>query len=191
MRTLIQIILAWCLMVPALAGQFEDDMRDNLAATQLGDYATSIRLMLPYAEQGNPAAQFNIGLRYYGGEGVAKDYLIAADWFKKAADQGDGMAQYNLAGMYFIGQGVSRNHTIAAEWFGKAADNGVIRAQFSLGAMYANGDGMAQDYVKAYRLLHMVAYGDYKHEGQQRGTAKEYLEYIKSQMTPTQLQTVK
>jgi TPR repeat protein len=48
------------------------------------------------AEQGDAAAQFNLGLMYRNGEGVPKDYAEAANWYRKAAEQGVAAAQYTL-----------------------------------------------------------------------------------------------
>jgi TPR repeat protein len=39
-------------------------------------------------EPKDAGAQFNLGVRYYNGEGVAKDLEKAAYWYTKAAEQG-------------------------------------------------------------------------------------------------------
>ena len=41
------------------------------------------------ANQGDAAAQLNLGLSYYNGEGVEKNLNKALEWFEKAAKQGD------------------------------------------------------------------------------------------------------
>ena len=48
------------------------------------------------AEQGVAEAQFNLGVCYYFGEGVAKNKATAIRWWKKAAAQGNSDAQDNL-----------------------------------------------------------------------------------------------
>ena len=48
------------------------------------------------ANQGFAKAQFNLGLMYYNGDGVAQDYKEAAAWFRKAADQGHADARAAL-----------------------------------------------------------------------------------------------
>ena len=48
------------------------------------------------AEQGDPQAEFNMGLMYYKGEGVLQNYETATVWFKKAAQQGHSQAQETL-----------------------------------------------------------------------------------------------
>ncbi|MCD8341341.1 MAG: sel1 repeat family protein, partial [Clostridiales bacterium] len=69
-------------------------------------------------------AQYNLGLCYDNGRGVAMDKAKAVYWYEKAAQQGDASAQYNLGGCYYNGQGVARNRTKAKEWFQKAAAQG-------------------------------------------------------------------
>lgn len=39
------------------------------------------------AENGDKVAQYNLGLCYYSGGGVAQDYTQAIYWFSKAAEQ--------------------------------------------------------------------------------------------------------
>lgn len=48
------------------------------------------------AEQGNARSQYNLGLCYAIGEGVAKDYKQAVYWYRKAADQGNETAKWAL-----------------------------------------------------------------------------------------------
>jgi len=40
------------------------------------------------ADQGNPHAQFNLGIMYYSGEGVEMDKRKAFNYYKLAADHG-------------------------------------------------------------------------------------------------------
>ena len=41
------------------------------------------------AEQGYAKAQFNLGVMYYQGDGVLRNYAKALEWYKQAAEQGD------------------------------------------------------------------------------------------------------
>ncbi|AUS07168.1 tetratricopeptide repeat protein [Pseudotamlana carrageenivorans] len=61
------------------------------------------------AEQGNSAAQFNLGVCYENGIGTAKDFSKANKWYRKASEQGDGLAIGNLDMLYIRGQGVKVN----------------------------------------------------------------------------------
>ena len=48
------------------------------------------------AKQNLAAAQYNLGVRYYNGEGVAKDWVEAYKWLLLAARQGDEDAKKNI-----------------------------------------------------------------------------------------------
>ena len=76
------------------------------------------------AEQGYADAQYNLGLIYYEGEGVAQDYEEAAKWYRKAAEQGYISAQIALGGIYYCGQGVPLNYLDAIKWFRKPHEQG-------------------------------------------------------------------
>ncbi|WP_288844273.1 tetratricopeptide repeat protein [uncultured Megasphaera sp.] len=41
------------------------------------------------ADQGLVEAQFNLGVCYEDGKGVAQDYKKAVEWYQKAVDQGN------------------------------------------------------------------------------------------------------
>ena len=50
------------------------------------------------AEKGDHVAQYNMGVRYYHGLGVAKDFVQAVSWWRKAAEQGGIMG----SGRYWV-----------------------------------------------------------------------------------------
>jgi TPR repeat protein len=52
------------------------------------------------AEQGDPDAQFILGVMYYQGDRVGKDVREAFKWFRLAAEQGSPEAQSTLKSMY-------------------------------------------------------------------------------------------
>jgi len=72
------------LAVPVNAGPFED----GEAAYNRGDYATTLRLWRPLAEQGDAEAQNNLGRSYGEGRGVPQDDALAYMWFSIAAAHG-------------------------------------------------------------------------------------------------------
>ena len=55
------------------------------------------------------------------GRGVAKDYVEAVKWYRKAAEQGHTEAQFNLGYCYANGQGVGKDKVEAYAWFSMAA----------------------------------------------------------------------
>ena len=103
------------------------------------------------AEQGYAPAQYNLGVCYAKGQGVAQNYAEAVKWYSKAAEQGNKYAQNNLGVCYKDGQGVAQNYAEAVKWFTKAAEQGNKYAQNNLGVCYARGQGVAQNYAEAVK----------------------------------------
>ena len=130
-----------------------------------------------WAEKGEAEGQCNLGICYYKGEGVAKDFVQAAAWFRKSADQGFAGAQTLLGNCYFDGVGVPKDQALAVSWYRKAADQGDTGAQYSLGGCYANGIGLAKDQIEAYAYWNQgtVEY------------ARKKLAALEKQMTPEQI----
>ena len=87
-----------------------------------------IEKLLQSAEQGDPKAQYELGLMYAKGDGVPEDYQEAVKWYRKAAEQGQASAQSKLGGMYYLGQGVPTDYKEAAKWFQLAAEQ-IVEAQ--------------------------------------------------------------
>ena len=77
-----------------------------------------------FAEEGDPTAQYELGIMYQNGEGVPQNYSKAVKWFRKAAEQGDSNAQYRLGLKYSVGHGVPQDYSEAAKWFYKSAEQG-------------------------------------------------------------------
>ncbi len=104
---------------------------------------------LEKAEAGDPMAQFKIGLMYYKGNEVDKNYGKAAIWLEKSGSQGNAEAQNKLGFMYLLGRGLEKNLELAAFWYRKAAEQGNTTAQIKLGFMYIHGNGVKKDLYKA------------------------------------------
>ncbi len=101
------------------------------------------------AAAGNPAAQYEVGLRYARGGGVPQDYGQAAYWFELAANQNLAIAQYRLATLFEKGRGVPQNMEKARSWYESAAQAGNVKAMHNLAVIYAEGKGVPQDFAKA------------------------------------------
>jgi uncharacterized caspase-like protein/uncharacterized coiled-coil DUF342 family protein len=85
------------------------------------NYATALKVWLPLAEAGDPAAQTYVGEIYEQGLGTNPDPATAATWYRKAADKGYSRAALNLGTLYEQGRGVERDPTQALNWFRKAS----------------------------------------------------------------------
>jgi hypothetical protein len=122
-----------------------------------GQVEQALSLYLQLASLGNADAQFNAGLIYANGQGIAKDDKQAVDWFSKAANQGHREAQTKLGFMYATGKGVAQNFNSAVNWCYKAAEQGDVIAQYNLGQMYAKGQGVAKDNNLAFSWFSKAA----------------------------------
>ena len=63
------------------------------------NYATALKVWLPLAEGGDPAAQTYVGEIYEQGLGTQPDPATAATWYRKAADKGYSRAALNLGAL--------------------------------------------------------------------------------------------
>jgi TPR repeat protein len=94
---------------------------------------------LKSARIGIAEAQYEVGLMYANGIGVAKNVDAAIEWIKKSADRGLQSAQYLLETRYAMGVGVSRDISAAHHWFSKASQQGHLKAHLKLAKIYAVG----------------------------------------------------
>ena len=133
MRTLFvtALLLSLACAAPVLAGPGEDAD----AAYARGDHAGAMKIYRELAVQGLAPAQFNLGVMYDFGQGVAKDPVEAVRWYRAAAVQGHGGAQFNLAGMYFDGLGVAQDPVRSYVWFTLAAAAGAPGASRNRSAL--------------------------------------------------------
>jgi len=107
------------------------------------DMAQAAHWLEKAAEQGNAAAQSNLGVLYANGQGVPASDEKAARWLERAAQQGDALAQSNLASLYASGKGVERSLSQAYFWMLLAAGRD--------SSLTAKRDSMAQPLSAAER----------------------------------------
>ena len=128
MRTLIIIpVLLFSLLLGVPS--YSADFNKGLTAAQSGDWATALKEWKPLAEEGNAAAQNNLGLMYHNGWGVPQDDKEAVRLYRLAAEQGYADAQGNLGVMYVFGKGVTKDFVYAHMWGNIALMNGNERGE--------------------------------------------------------------
>ena len=101
------------------------------------------------ALRGDASAQYELGVRYSEGRGLARDTKAAAEWFEAAANQGLAPAQYRLGSYYEKGIGVERDYAKARSYYQQAAENGNARAMHNLAVLFAEGNDGKPDYAAA------------------------------------------
>ena len=127
-----------------------------------GNYAAAVSWYQKAAEAGLPEANYNLGICYAEGRGVAQDYAAAASWYRKAAEQGDAGGQYNLGLCYYNGQGVAEDREQAIYWAKKAAEQGWEPAkEFLEGEVPSTGDPVEKDLMaQAANMFTAAGSGD-------------------------------
>ena len=145
------------------------------------DYSRlSVAQLTAKAEKGDAQAQFLLGRAHAIGDGVPKDAVEAAKWYRHAAEQGNAIAQNNLGAKYAAGVGVPKDFAEAVKWWRKAAGQGLAAAQHNLGVSYENGDGVPKDYVEAYKWANLAA-------AQGNANGKKLRDGLENKMAPEQI----
>lgn len=109
------------------------------------------------ADKGLAEAQFQTGLCYEKGKGIALSYSSAFHYYKLAADQGEGNAQFSLAMLYKNGKGIQQSYSQAIYYYKLAAKKGVSSAYIQMGKLYAEGKGVQQSFKKAIKYYERAA----------------------------------
>ena len=116
------------------------------------------------AERGNARAQFDLGLMYANGNGVAKNEELALMWFTRASENNFAKVltvKKVLNTRVHAPKVVNTKRTSQKFSFAKkAAKRGNVRAQFDLAMMYRNGEGVSKDELLAFNYFHKAARND-------------------------------
>jgi uncharacterized protein len=164
-----------------IANLYDPTLRDikfeKNAATAAGWYRKA-------ADQGEAASQFNVGLYYGLGIGVAKDDVEAARWYRKAADQGYHPAENNLGSAYTRGAGVPRDLDQAMGLFRRAVQGGYLLALANLALCYDRAWGVPRNPLAAYIWYSIAAS---RPDADSRGKAAIERDLLAKDISPAQL----
>ena len=146
--TLLRRISLYALVASLLACGSTEDAQSLFDA---GHFQRSLVLARAAAEQDHPEAANLVGIHYYLGAGVERDFAEAGRWFERAALRGNASAQRNLATLYLRGLGVKQDDFLAYAWFTEAGERGNPRAFRYLALM---GDALTpSEMVRARKVL--------------------------------------
>jgi len=154
--------------IPAWSGY-----QEGWEAYKRGEYVEALKEWTPLAENGAEDAQYQIGIMYLKGNGIAdftevdktRNAKVSNCWLSKSTHQwyskaiaGDSYAQYRLGHSYNHGQGVKKDRFIATRWYLLAAEQGQSHAQYEMGQRYFSGEaGITQDYGMAHLWANLAA----------------------------------
>ena len=128
-----------------------------------------LKVVQEKAEDGDGAAELELGLRYVLGSDGVRNVTAGVEWIRKAADRGIPQAEHELGSLYLMGVGVAQSDTMAVRWYERAANQGYAPSQTALGFAYEEGAGVQKD-------PELAAYWFEKAAAQHNGIAVESLE---------------
>lgn len=114
-------------------------------------------LLVKAANEGDPFAEHELGLRYLLGRGFPKDTSEAVRWIKKAVDKNLTVARFNYGIMLNTGTGTDWNPFEAFKNFKFAAEAGMAESQYAIGIFYTDNLVVNRDYNKAYSWIKEAA----------------------------------
>ncbi|OQW58440.1 MAG: hypothetical protein A4S14_07315 [Proteobacteria bacterium SG_bin9] len=109
------------------------------------------------ALKGDPAAAYEIGLRYAEGKGIAANLDEAAKWYERAALGGVTPAMFRLGTFYEKGLSVKKNPETARRYYMQAAERGNAKAMHNLAVLDADGGGQGPNYKSAVQWFRKAA----------------------------------
>ena len=153
-----KLLLVICSAFMASPAVSIDSFTLGTMAYEDGLYKEAATHWVKVAEDGHGTAQFNLGVLYEHGNGVAQNIDEALRWYTLAAKNGVTDAQVYLANLLFAGVGSFASEIDEAiYWYVQAADAGHAEAQFRLGKLFIEGESVAVDVATATSWLEIAA----------------------------------
>jgi localization factor PodJL len=120
----------------------------NLSADKLPDALAGPALRAA-AMRGEPAASFEVAVRYAEGRGIAVNYGEAAKWYERAAQKGIVPAMFRLGTILEKGLNGKKDIDAARRYYVLAAERGNAKAMHNLAVLDADGGGKGPNYKSA------------------------------------------
>ena len=136
--------------------QNQQAIQNNMSVLQ-AEHQKELKKWTVKAYEGDPEAQFKVGVLYTNAQFSEPDFSQAVYWYKQAARQGHVLAQYNLGHQYLTGVGVKKSETTAMQWWLKSAAQDHALSQFNLGRAYYLGIGLNKDLDESRRWFELAA----------------------------------
>ncbi|MFZ6681731.1 hypothetical protein [Undibacterium sp. Tian12W] len=136
MKKTIYLCLSAALFMTCLPG-ISQTLAEADAAYFRQDYKTAFDMYKKLGDEGDAAAQYQLGHLYESGRYVSQSFDNAEPWYRKSAMQGYAKAQANLAWLYVNGKGgLAKDVLQAVLWYEKAAAQGDSEAQERIDNLY-------------------------------------------------------
>lgn len=113
------------------------------------DKVKAIKLYEKGCDLGDDLGCSNLGIAYFNGDGVNKDFKLSAKFFSKACDLGSAFGCLNMGYLYENGQGVEQDYKKSALMYDKSCNLENAMACTNYGTLFANGFGVDANLTKA------------------------------------------
>jgi TPR repeat protein len=123
--------------LPVIAADPGNEAETVASAIRDHDYAKILPALVQRVEKGDPKLQGTLGVMYFDGIGLTKDFTEAFKWNQKAAAQGRPESAWRLQIAYFNGLGVKSDIPESQRWRDKANALGQPLAE--------KGDALAEE----------------------------------------------
>ena len=103
------------------------------------------------AALGDTAALYNLGVEFFRGTNLPRDYAKAANLWRRASEAGSVEASNNLGFLRYYGRpGVERDYSEGIRLWRFAAERGFAESQVHMGQAYSDGRFLKSDLIEAY-----------------------------------------
>jgi TPR repeat protein len=103
------------------------------------------------AALGDTAALYNLGVEFFRGTNLPRDYAKAANLWRRASEAGSVEASNNLGFLRYYGRpGVERDYGEGIRLWRFAAERGFAESQVHMGQAYSDGRFLKSDFIEAY-----------------------------------------
>ena len=130
-----------------------DRFEAGIAAYEANNLPLAFQEFLAASKAGHADSQFNLGLMYEKGIGVALDEKQAVAWYGESAERGNSAAQFNLGVLHEHGRGTKVDFDQANKCYRSASQQGDPLAIGNLGMLYIRGDGVPVNKTAGLALL--------------------------------------
>lgn len=100
------------------------EVENGVVEFKKGNYAEAVRLLMPFAQQGEKTAELNMGIAYAFGYGVEKNQQTAVSFIGDSTGNKSSDMYLWIAKSYENGDGVVKDIKEASAWYHIAADAG-------------------------------------------------------------------
>ena len=125
------------------------DYERGFAALDAGKYDEALYYISLFAANGDPRAQYTMGVMHRKGVGTEQDDREALLWFLASAEAGYMLGQYAAGLAFDRAIGTDRDVTNAIHYLQEASLNGHAVAPLELGNLFYKGNGLPSENAKA------------------------------------------